>query len=336
MTTVKKGATDQTFYFKLVDSAAGTPETGLTITNIDATYVRNRAAAVKNDLTALAAADSAHADNKGIEVDSTNAPGLYRIDFPDAAFATGVDKVILAVTCSGCDPAMKEIELVDNEVVDVYSRIGAPVGASISADIAGVQSDTNDIQTRLPAALVSGRIDASVGAMAANVITAAATAADFTTEVTSGLSTLDAAGVRSAVGLASANLDTQLTAIDDFLDTEVAAIKAKTDQLTFTAANKVDANILAISGSTTAADNLEGGGLGLVVSTCASGSTTTSIVTNLTEATDNHYNGRVITFTSGALLGQTTSISDYNGTTKTLTVVELTEAPSNTDGFVIS
>ena len=44
-----------------------------------------------------------------------------------------------------------------------------------------------------------------------------------------GFSTLDAAGVRTAVGLASANLDTQLTAIDDYIDTEVAAIKAKTD-----------------------------------------------------------------------------------------------------------
>ncbi|WP_230683988.1 hypothetical protein, partial [Streptococcus pneumoniae] len=47
----------------------------------------------------------------------------------------------------------------------------------------------------------------------------------------SGAGGLDAAGVRAAVGLASANLDTQLTAIDDFLDTEVAAIKAKTDNL---------------------------------------------------------------------------------------------------------
>lgn len=42
---------------------------------------------------------------------------------------------------------------------------------------------------------------------------------------------LDASGVRAAVGLASANLDTQLSAIDDYLDTEVAAIKAKTDNL---------------------------------------------------------------------------------------------------------
>jgi len=41
-----------------------------------------------------------------------------------------------------------------------------------------VETDTADIQTRLPAALVSGRIDASVGAMAAGTVTAAAIATD--------------------------------------------------------------------------------------------------------------------------------------------------------------
>jgi hypothetical protein len=47
----------------------------------------------------------------------------------------------------------------------------------------------------------------------------------------SGGSGLDAAGVRAAIGLASANLDTQLGTIDDYVDTEVAAIKTKTDFL---------------------------------------------------------------------------------------------------------
>jgi hypothetical protein len=69
---------------------------------------------------------------------------------------------------------------------------------------------------------------------------------------------LDAAGVRAAVGLASANLDTQLAAIDDavdteiaalaatlttilgLLDTEVAAIKAKTDLLPASPADASD------------------------------------------------------------------------------------------------
>lgn len=36
-----------------------------------------------------------------------------------------------------------------------YVRIGAPVGASISEDIAAVQADTDNIQTRLPAALTA-------------------------------------------------------------------------------------------------------------------------------------------------------------------------------------
>lgn len=91
-----------------------------------------------------------------------------------------------------------------------------------------------------------------------------------------------------------------------------------------------------ISGNATAADNLEGGATGLVLSSCTAGSTTTVIHTNLTEATNDHYNGRIITFTSGVLLGQSTDITDYDGTTKYLTVTALTEAPSNTDTFVIS
>ncbi len=61
---------------------------------------------------------------------------------------------------------------------------------------------------------------------------------------------LDAAGVRSAVGLASANLDTQLSTIDDFLDTEIGAIKTKTDQLTFTVANQIDSNVIDWKGAT--------------------------------------------------------------------------------------
>lgn len=56
-----------------------------------------------------------------------------------------------------------------------------------------------------------------------------------------------ATDIRSAVGLAAANLDTQLTTIDDFLDTEIAAIKVKTDSLTFTVAGQVDANIQSVN-----------------------------------------------------------------------------------------
>jgi len=50
-----------------------------------------------------------------------------------------------------------------------------------------IEVDTQDIQSRLPAALVSGRIDASVGAMASGVLTAAALAADAVGEIADGV-----------------------------------------------------------------------------------------------------------------------------------------------------
>jgi hypothetical protein len=113
--------------------------------------------------------------------------------------------------------------LVDNLTGDIYARLGAPAGASIAADLAEIEAETDDIAAikaktdnlpPSPAAvgsamtLASGAITAAV--VATDAIDADALAADAVAEIQSGLSTLNAAGVRSAVGLASANLDTQL------------------------------------------------------------------------------------------------------------------------------
>jgi hypothetical protein len=50
-----------------------------------------------------------------------------------------------------------------------------------------LQAEVDDIQSRLPAALVDGRIDASVGAMAVNVLTASALATDAVGEIADGV-----------------------------------------------------------------------------------------------------------------------------------------------------
>src|SRR5205823_5950904 len=86
---------------------------------------------------------------------------------------------------------------------DSYARLGAPAGASVSADVAAVKGV-------LPAALVSGRIDASVGAMAAGVLTATAIAADAITDakVASDVTIASVTGaVGSVTGLTASNLD---------------------------------------------------------------------------------------------------------------------------------
>tara|TARA_R110000803_G_scaffold5230_11_gene17375 strand:+ start:810 stop:1082 length:273 start_codon:yes stop_codon:yes gene_type:complete len=63
--------------------------------------------------------------------------------------------------------------------------------------------------------------------------------------------------------------------------------------------------------------------------------TTTMADSALTEATDDHYNGRVIIWRTGALAQQATEITAYNGTTKTFTFTATTNASSAGDAYVV-
>lgn len=62
---------------------------------------------------------------------------------------------------------------------------------------------------------------------------------------------------------------------------------------------------------------------------------TTQMTTDLTEATNEHYNGRVVIWTSGVLKNQASDITAYLGATGELTYTAVTEAPSATDTFII-
>jgi hypothetical protein len=144
----------------------------------------------------------------------------------------------------------------DGNTLDVTSTGGAGVDWSnveaptTSLNLSGTTVKTaTDVEAKLPAALVGGRMDASVGAMASGVVTATAIAtdaidadalaADAVTELQSGLSTLTAAGVRTAVGLASANLDTQLAALPTATQNADALLKRDWTAVTGAAARSV-------------------------------------------------------------------------------------------------
>jgi hypothetical protein len=100
--------------------------------------------------------------------------------------------------------------------------------------------------------------------------------------------------------------------------------------------NPVTANTTQISGSSLAADRLEQSALTIVTGSAVTGTlTTTQMTTNLTEATDDHYIGRIIIWVTGNLTGQATDITDYVGVNKRLVYTAVTEAPSNGDTFVI-
>lgn len=95
------------------------------------------------------------------------------------------------------------------------------------------------------------------------------------------------------------------------------------------------ANLTQIVGNTTAATLQAFGALCVKNFTVGSGSSTTRVATDLTEATNDHWNGRTLIFISGTLAGQATTITDYNGTTKDLTVAALTSEPGAGDIAVI-
>jgi hypothetical protein len=158
----------------------------------------------------------------------------------------------------------------------------------------------------------------------------------------------------------NAELATALGTADDAVLAQIALVKAQTDLIpsdpadasvvagliagvaaqlpaALTGDGNIKADVLAVSGDTTAADRLEALMDGIVVAQVndAGATTTVFIADGFSEGTSDHFNGRLITFISGALSGQQTAITDYNGGTQAITVTALTEAPANNDFFVI-
>jgi len=109
---IAKDSTSITTYFVMRLTASGQAATSITITDIDLQYCRSGAApSTKVDATALASAGAAWSANKAFEVDATDQPGLIRVDWPDAAFATGVNEVILTVKLAGSFTEHLRVEL---------------------------------------------------------------------------------------------------------------------------------------------------------------------------------------------------------------------------------
>jgi len=134
----------------------------------------------------------------------------------------------------------------------------------------------------------------------------------------------------TAISDASLATTASIAALNDF-DPAVDAVATVTD-----VTNQVTADVTAISGSSDAADKLEASAETIVVAAAVAGTlSATAMTTNLTEATDDHYNGRIIIWTSGVLQNQATNITDYDGASRMLTYTAVTEAPSDGDTFVV-
>jgi hypothetical protein len=175
------------------------------------------------------------------EVDATNHPGLYELQFADARFSVSNAKT-LRLTISGAaslitkdvtiqltrfdpdDSVRAGMTALPNAAAEASG--GLPTLSAAQASNGTIQANVHRWLTGTPNALQSGRVDGYLGAAAAGVIVAATFAANALDAVWSattrlltagtnivlakgigvtGFNDLDASGVRSAVGLAVAN-----------------------------------------------------------------------------------------------------------------------------------
>ena len=198
--TAAKIATDAIGAAQLASDAVTEIQTGLaTPTNITAgtiTTVTNLTNAPTNgDFTATmktsitTAASSATpsvtvSDKTGFSLSTAGIQAIWDRAVSNLTTASSIGKLI--------------VDNLNATISGVMSRLGTPTNADLATDIAAIQTDTNDIQTRLPSGLNSGNITAHVVSIANNAITAAsiatnaidadALAADAVTEIGTGIS----------------------------------------------------------------------------------------------------------------------------------------------------
>lgn len=152
--------------------------------------------------------------------------------YAPAQAETNYDHVAFTFTGTGAVPATIQAYPSFPQTGDSFARLGAPAGASVSADVAAVKAetasivgDTNELQTDWAD---GGRLDLILDARASQT-----SVDDLPTN----------AELATALGTAD---DAVLAAVAT-TDSKVDAIKAKTDSLTFTQAGHVDANVQRIN-----------------------------------------------------------------------------------------
>lgn len=206
------GSTDVSIPVTLRYAANSVSMVGMDHANVELQYMRQGSNTTVVSSSALVNPDSAHTDGGFIEANNSSIPGLYRVDWPDAAFAIGADWVVLHT-------------------------------ANVSAS---------------------------------------------------------------------------------FHDHTLYALQQHT-------------NVTKIDGNVQAATNLSNSALSITVGVAEAGTLSTSQMTSdVAEATDNHYNGKIITWTSGALFKQSSNVSAYTGSSGLFTFEPVTEAPSAGDSFVVT
>ncbi len=333
-----------------VDSTDGdTEETALTISRADVLLSKNGQGAVqKTDITA-----AAH-----------DADGFYNCEL-DATDTNTVGQLVLYVHEAGALAVRHDFQVVEEEVyVDFFaaSAVGylkpttagrdfdVSAGGEGGIDWANIGSPTTavdlsatDIQLvdtcttntdMLTAAAVNAEVDTALntaipGGPTANSINQRVVAVDDLTQAAGG-------GDLAAVLTDTNELQGDTHTAAEVWSSGTRILTANTNLNDPTAATVADAIWNEARADHATLGTYGDSFIGLVTGSAEAGTLSTTVMTSdLTEATNDHFNGRTVVWTSGVLAGQASDITDYLGATGQLTYTATTEAPGIGDDFVI-
>jgi hypothetical protein len=241
---IKAGKTDVSVVIRIIDSTDGTPETGVAYNTSGIALEYRREGATSTAITEadLAGLDSAHADGGFKHIGN----GYYRLDLPDAACAVNVTGVLVHGVVTGMVVIGCYIQLVTFDPFDTV-RLGLTALPNAAADAAG----------GLPISDAGG-LDLDAKLANTNEVTAARMGA-LTDWINGGRLDLILDDIIATLDLAHTDIDAILADTNELqsefvdggrLDLLIDAIKAKTDQLVFTTANKVDSRAFTVDDKT--------------------------------------------------------------------------------------
>jgi len=364
---IPSGTTDQYIYFVAVDvTDLKTPETGLTTFTVYRSRDGAAAAAfttptvnetdatnmpgvyellLDEDMTIAAGNDSEemafHIDHASmapvvrvIELYRPKATVGNTLDVT-ATGAAGIDWGNIENKTTANDLSATDIQLVDTvttytgntvQTGDTYALANGATGfAAIDTVVDAVKVTTDKF-----AFTVANQVDAN----ALSVGGTTQTAGDVPALVVTADAAIDAVATTigaAGAGLTAINLPNQTMDITGNLSGSVGSVTGAVGSVTA----ETTADVTKINGSATAAVNLGASALGIQTGAFEGTPSTTVMQTDLAEATDDHFIGRVLVITSGAGAQEATDITDYVGATGTLTVTAVTTAPAAADTFVI-
>lgn len=270
MTDVFKDTTSYSLFFELVDSSTGLPKTGIVYTDVTGSYVRTRSVRVPISMATLTGPADGFSAGGFILIDNTNQPGIYRLDVPAGAFATGAFEVVISVKATGCRTVSRQINLVNinNQVAYVPNVAAADVGGLLTGPTTantGLADVTRLLGTAWLTPGVAGTPDVNTKTITAGAVNAAAIGtdaidadslkADAVTEIQSGLALAATAlsnvqwtnALATAIGVTNADLlnggrlDLILDIIAADTTTDIPALISALENLS---ASEVNAEVL--------------------------------------------------------------------------------------------